>query len=252
MISCIVQNALDGFGSANRQGRFLNDNFIAFGNFGNLSSTQFDIFQIGGHPFTFTISFGRRIYRYKNNLSFVYCFFNIGRKKQIPTSSFGNNCTQPRLVNRDILGIFIIPSSYSFGIHVYHRDLYMRTFLRYNSHCWSSNISCSYATNFINFHFLFYYLFIFFNSQFRTDAIYRVSTTTPYRRDKSRLYKFFQYQSTASFNPSFKENLGSYPNNDFAFSILANEWGISPARFGPYSIGTSAIFGLYFDKYSFK
>ncbi len=48
-VSGIVQNTFDGFGCSHRQGRFLDHDFVVFGNFGNLPGAQFDVFQVGGH-----------------------------------------------------------------------------------------------------------------------------------------------------------------------------------------------------------
>lgn len=55
------------------------------------------------------------------------------------------------------------------------------------------------------------------------------------------LWNSWTYHATASFNPSLRLYFGLYPNNCFAFSMLASECGISPARFGPWLISTLAI-----------
>ena len=152
-ISGIVQNTFDGFGGTHRQGRFLDHDFVVFGNFGNLPGTQFNVFQVGGHSLSFAVGFGGRVHRNKNHLGFVYGFFNIGRKKQVSPPGFGNYFAQTRFINGNVVHVGIVPRSNSVRIQIDHRNLDVWTFLGNNGHGRPPNVSRSNATNFCDFHF---------------------------------------------------------------------------------------------------
>ena len=148
----MVQYIFNRLGSTNRQRRFLDHNFIVFGHLSNLTCTQFNVFQIGSHSFSFSISLGRRIYRNKNQLRFINGFFNICRKKEVSASGSCYNSTQSWFINRNSIYVFIIPSRNTISIQIYYRYLNIWTFLSNYRHGRPSHITCSNTTNFCNLH----------------------------------------------------------------------------------------------------
>lgn len=100
-----LEDAADGLGGTDGDGRLLHHNLVGGGNLGNLTSAELAVFDVRGTAGSDALGLGRGVDGDENDVGIVNLGVNVGREKQVATAALLNDLGQTGLIDGQIVAV---------------------------------------------------------------------------------------------------------------------------------------------------
>lgn len=135
-----AEDAFDGFGGADWEGGFFDDDFVAVGFFGDLAGAEFDEFEVGGFAFAYAVGFGGRVDADEDHVGGADGSGDVGGVEEVFASDFFDDGLEAGFVDREVGRV---PGVDAFGVDVDDVEGDVGVFLGHDGHGWAADVACA-------------------------------------------------------------------------------------------------------------